>query len=64
LLLLANLTQALKTLDKQDGHTPQQGSTNQKQNIHALAPIKMMGEAYFFGRKNGEERVCGSVKKP
>jgi hypothetical protein len=58
------LTQPLKPCNQQGSHTPQQRGTGQKQNIHALSPIKMMGEAYFFERKNGEERTCGSVKMP
>jgi hypothetical protein len=63
-LPLGGLIQLFKSHYKQGSRTPQQGGAQHKHDIHGSSPIKSMGEAYFSGRKNGEESGDGSVKTP
>jgi hypothetical protein len=61
-LFLLGLIQPSKPQHKQGCHTPQQGDTQHKHNIHGPSPLKSMEEAYFSGRKNGEESGDSAIK--
>jgi hypothetical protein len=58
------LIQSGETRDQEDGDTPKQCGTQQENEIHDPSPIKAIGEGYFYGRKDGEESIYGTVKKP